>query len=368
MGFYSSKFGYKYNFPRNGVQIAGDASTISVKNTDSVSPTVGGKDVYDISFTDTSIYFQFAQPVMWASSYHGTSGSPARVLVNGPVFSDTANKLSDIVSVQMKTNIAGLTSSDLKFDANKISLDFTGIFADTTSYVWLIVRFNDPIKGTNRADVLSGNKWDNVITGLKGDDVLIGAGGADKLDGGEGNDTASYAGSKGVTASLANPAVNTGDAKGDTYISIENLTGSSLRDTLIGDSGANKISGGGGNDTLYGGLGADILTGGTGKDRFVFDTTPSASNVDTIVDFNVKEDKIWLDSKIFSAVASGSTVSSSMFYIGSAAHDANDQIIYDSTNGKLYYDEDGSGAAAAVQFAELQPGLSLTATNFVLFA
>ena len=37
-----------------------------------------------------------------------------------------------------------------------------------------------------------------------------------------------------VTANLANAAANTGDAAGDTYTSIENLTGSAFADTLTG--------------------------------------------------------------------------------------------------------------------------------------
>ena len=63
---------------------------------------------------------------------------------------------------------------------------------------------------------------------------------------------------------MTTPASNTGDAAGDTYANIENLTGSGFNDTLTGDSGANTLDGGAGSDVLLGGLGADTLIGGTG--------------------------------------------------------------------------------------------------------
>ncbi|CAA2105877.1 Serralysin B [Methylobacterium bullatum] len=78
-----------------------------------------------------------------------------------------------------------------------------------------------------------------------------------------GTDTVSYAdAARGVTASLADASGNTGDAAGDTYFSIENLTGSAFADRLTGDWRAN---------TLDGGAGADILAGGYGNDVYVID-------------------------------------------------------------------------------------------------
>ncbi|MFB2551372.1 M10 family metallopeptidase C-terminal domain-containing protein [Ensifer soli] len=74
-----------------------------------------------------------------------------------------------------------------------------------------------------------------------------------------GTDMVTYSdATRGVTASLADPSRNTGDAAGDRYFSIENLTGSAYADRLTGDWRANMLDGGAGADTLSGGYGNDI--------------------------------------------------------------------------------------------------------------
>lgn len=54
------------------------------------------------------------------------------------------------------------------------------------------------------------------------------------------------------------------------------------------------------------------------------------------------------------------------FFIGKAAHDASDRIIYNSDTGALLYDPDGTGAQAAAQFASVSPGLALSAGDFTI--
>jgi serralysin len=126
---------------------------------------------------------------------------------------------------------------------------------------------NDRLFGLDGKDKLFGGAGNDTLDGGNDNDVLVGGAGADTLIGGAGSDTASYAGATvGVTASLAKPSINTNDAQGDTYSSIENLTGSSFNDRLIGNGSANILNGGAGNDTLDGGAGADKLFGGDGSD------------------------------------------------------------------------------------------------------
>jgi serralysin len=145
-----------------------------------------------------------------------------------------------------------------------------------------------------------------------------------------------------------------------------NGTGNGLANRITGNDAANLLQGGtGGADTLDGGLGADTLTGGSGPDAFLFGTALGGSNIDHITDFSVPDDRILLSSAIFAGLPTG-VVAASAFVIGATAADALDRIIYNSATGALYYDADGSGAGAAVQFAEVSAGLAMTNADFVI--
>jgi Ca2+-binding RTX toxin-like protein len=136
------------------------------------------------------------------------------------------------------------------------------------------------LTGSAFDDVLEGDAGANKLVGGAGDDVLIGGAGADQLIGGAGSDTASYAGAlSGLTVSLADPTLNTGDAAGDSFDAIENLTGSGFDDVLIGTAGANRLDGGAGNDLLVGGAGADVLIGGAGIDTATYADSAAAVTV-----------------------------------------------------------------------------------------
>ena len=122
---------------------------------------------------------------------------------------------------------------------------------------------------------LEGGSGNDLLRGDGGGNFIYGGAGADTLDGGAGSDSAHYVtATAGLTASLATPLANTGDAAGDVYISIENLAGSQFNDLLIGDAG---------NNFLRGNLGADTLDGGGGSntaDYFGFIGLASGVTVD----------------------------------------------------------------------------------------
>jgi Ca2+-binding RTX toxin-like protein len=127
------------------------------------------------------------------------------------------------------------------------------------------------VTGTSFDDVILGSNGPNWLRGLGGNDTLQGGAGADILDGGAGLDEVSFSGSAvAVHASLFRGRGWGGDAEGDQFISVEQLTGSRFDDRLDGSNGADSLFGGEGNDTLTGIGGDDYINGHTGTDTAVF--------------------------------------------------------------------------------------------------
>ncbi|MGH6768462.1 MAG: M10 family metallopeptidase [Xanthobacteraceae bacterium] len=172
----------------------------------------------------------------------------------------------------------------------------------------------------------------------------------ERATGGNGND-------KLIGNSLAN--ILTGNSGND------GLYGNSGNDVLSGGAGRDSLSGGAGTDRLVGSTGSDRLTGGSGKDFFDFKGALNSSNVDTVFDFIARDDTIRVDNAYFTKLSNGA-LSSSAFWIGSRAHDSNDRIIYNKSNGDLIYDTNGSSAGGAIVFAHLDRGLSLTKADFIV--
>lgn len=142
-------------------------------------------------------------------------------------------------------------------------------------------------------------------------------------------------------------------------------TGNALSNRIIGFNSNNTLIGGGANDSLKGKLGNDTLTGNGGRDRFYFDTALGAGNVDTITDFDVAADFIYLDNAVFSTLAVGPLPATAL-QVGASATTAAHRIVYDPANGALSYDSNGSAAGGSTQFATLPTGLALTAANCVV--
>jgi Ca2+-binding RTX toxin-like protein len=216
--------------------------------------------------------------------------------------------------------------------------------------------------GNSSGNVIIGNNGPNVISGGAGDDEMIGRGGDDIYyvddsydqiteSAGNGDDEVRTSVDWSMTPSADVETLRTTNDNGTDAIY---LWGNDSNNRIVGNAGPNMILGRGGDDEL---------TGLGGHDVFAFYGDLDAdTNVDTIVDFNVAEDAFRLF--IGSFLALGEDVSHGEFVIGAAAQDADDHLIYDSNTGALFYDSDGVGVAAAVQFAQLSAGLALNHQYF----
>ena len=149
------------------------------------------------------------------------------------------------------------------------------------------------------------------------------------------------------------------------------LTGSAFADTLTGGTGKDTLVGGNGDDLLVGGNGNDSLTGGAGKDTFRFSAALGNSNIDVISDFTSGSDKLELLLSLFSNIKGTDglfTFADILIGAGATKGSAlgNEHLIFNTSTKALYYDADGGGAGAGVQFATLTGVATLADTDVVL--
>lgn len=240
--------------------------------------------------------------------------------------------------------------------------------------------------GTDGSDIISGGIHNDIIYGKGGDDILKGGSGNDTIYGGDGNDTislesgfhqvaygdngddvirgggtndtlyggygADYLNGNGglidvaayqtsVTVDLQDTSKNTGEARGDIYVSIEALSGSDYSDDLYGDANRNSLWGNDGNDRLYGrddmdilygGYGADILDGGSSTDTAAFQTSVTVDLQDT----SNNTGEAYGDVYISIEVLSGSDYND-RFY-----GDAKSNLIFGNDGNDILYGRDGN--------------------------
>jgi Ca2+-binding RTX toxin-like protein len=144
------------------------------------------------------------------------------------------------------------------------------------------------IIGSDFSDMLTGDGGDNVLRGGGEGDFLTGLGGGDQLLGGDGRDRIIYEASpEGVTINLLTNSASGGDATGDIFSSIDDVTGSDFADSLTGDANDNRLDGIGDDDVLAGLGGADQLYGGDGKDTVDYSLSPHGLFQGVAVDLGV---------------------------------------------------------------------------------
>ncbi len=280
----------------------------------------------------------------------------------------TATKLVFSYTVGLEETSSDLTARGISLNGATIrdtagnNANLTGAIVNPTGTLVI-----DGYTGTSGADAFKGTTGANTFRGLGGNDSYVVNHSGDKVIEAEkhGTDTVFASISHTLAANVENLTLTGSKEINGTGNGLANiLTGNGLANILKGADGIDTLKGGAGDDRLYGGLGKDLLVGGSGKDTFVFDTKLGTANIDTIDDFFAKDDTIFLDNDIFTKAGKVGDLAAKAFYIGSQAHAETDRIIYDSKTGKLWYDADGSGKGAAIQFATLDAGLKMTATDF----
>jgi Ca2+-binding RTX toxin-like protein len=213
----------------------------------------------------------------------------------------------------------------------------------------------DLIRGGNGNDFIGGDAGDDQMFGDAGDDQMFGGEGADTMSGGIGNDLLS------------------GESGNDV------LNGDEGDDTIYGGEGKDVITGGNGNDTLVTGQGNDILTGGAGNDVFSFQAPAGLLGYDaavvgtsTITDFASGSDQIGISACLIGGFGYYGALQAADFASVSNEAEYNDaicgnaKIIYNSSNGNLFYNANGAdaGLGNGSQFATVQGAPALTTSDF----
>jgi Ca2+-binding RTX toxin-like protein len=237
-----------------------------------------------------------------------------------------------------------------------------------------------------------GNGGFDYIEAGAGNDTIDAGSGDDFILGGTGTDLIRYETSlTGVYVDLTR--MDLGETGNFAYSSstgldvitgIENVVGSALGDFIYGSSANNTINGGAGDDVLFGfggddaltgdrgtdyivgGAGNDVLTGGNGQDYFYF--VSQTDGKDTITDWRASGfDLLIIDEPSFGGgLTPGAYLDASRFVTGTAATQATGQFLWNSATSTLSWDQDGTGAGAAVQIATLTGVSNLTANDILI--
>ena len=267
---------------------------------------------------------------------------------------------------------------------------------------------NDTLYGGIGNDTLNGGDGNNLLFGDNGNDLLIGGKVKDSLRPGAGDDTVyAYGGDDFVSGGDGNDTMYGGDDRdqmyggdGSDFIAGENHTdfiygnegrdklyggddndylyGEEGNDLLSGDRGNDKLRGGDNNDVLIGGIGNDTLMGGSGNDIFLYNTKAAfninAIGIDTIEDFGVDRDRIYLDKTTFTTISSqagyGFSKTSEFAVVNNDSQVATStaRIVFSKRTGNLFYNQNGAafGFGSGGHFAILADVDVLKESDFVI--
>jgi trimeric autotransporter adhesin len=364
---------------------------------------------------------------------NGDAGNDTYIINAGVDFgTDTINEVALIGgtdTLDFRTTTLKAINVDLNLTSNQ--LVSAGVTVATDVRLVIPVASIENVYGGSLNDTLTGNSLNNVLLGGAGNDTLSGGNGDDtyiidadvdtgidtinetQLPSG-GIDTLDFrtTTTKAININLNTTTIQTvatGVQLVIPVISIENVYGGTLNDTLIGNNlndtldggdgndtlsggnGFDTLTGGVGNDTLNGGTGNDTLNGGTGNDIFLFNggaaitgavTVASLLGKDTISDFSLStpvlaQDKIVLSKGTFAQITTAigglttadfATVANDAAILTSISSAA---ILYSTGTGNLFYNQNGATAGVGANggvFATVTGNPLLTFNDFSVVA
>ena len=191
-----------------------------------------------------------------------------------------------------------------------------------------------------------------------------------------------YFRANGTVSNLSDALGNNGGTIDNVVVDASGLTTNGLRfegnankQTFIGTNNADVFVGNGGDDTLTGGAGADkfvfgkvyeqVVTGASTTAQSYTNTAYTLTGKDTITDFTRGTDKLELHLDQYSQLA-GFNASNLRVNSTGTPQDANDYLVFNTTNNTLSYDADGNGGGAKVDIVVLTGVTTLSVSDFII--
>jgi Ca2+-binding RTX toxin-like protein len=307
-----------YSWTTTGVDVAlGDSPSYGTATGTSIDDTLINIDNIIGGSGNDTLYGNSEDNIIWGTSGSNTlsGGSGTNTLYGG-----TGNDI--FIGGSGSDNMVGGGGSDtLTYEniTSTVSVNLGENKATGADIATDTITSINTVIGGSGDDTLIGNSSNNSLDGGEGSDTLYGGRGNNTLDGGEdseGNDRdivdysefsdrvvvnlsdTDYTDTTTGTTVFAGTTQRFGVYEGvDTLIDIEDIYGSSLDDTLIGNTsnniiygsagrdviksigGSNSLYGGEDNDTFLAGAGSDVIDGGSGYDILDFSDFSATSGV-----------------------------------------------------------------------------------------
>lgn len=350
----------------------------------------GGVDTLDFSQLDATQSYRFDLQengiLTTTSAYNGTT---YKHFTSGESF-PTHSYGTAIAYGTTLENLIGTAAADT-ISGNAVANDLRGGAGDDQING---LEGDDRLWGEAGNDHLDGDSGSDFLNGGMGNDFLNGGTGADWLEGGAGDDRYLVDHPQDQVRELPNEGNDLVYTSVDYQLpdQVEKLAllgnqslrgdGNALNNSIKGSEAANTIDGKAGNDTLWGmggndrliggtghdfligGAGNDELIGGAGSDRFLFYSL--SEGVDRLLDFQTGTDKIMVDQDNFGGDLALGALEASQFTLGAIATSASHRFLYNTSDGGLWFDRDGTGSASAIQFAILGNASSLNPRDIVV--